>query len=397
MFNRDIYTSDFIRLILSTLFFWLSTNLLVPTIPVHFHGLGYPASSIGLIVGFFALGALLFRIPSGRWVDQYGGTKVLGTGIIVASFSLFLLLFSTSLDVLLIARFLHGASITGFSSAALTINSIMHKPKNQNEAVGIYTLFIMIGNGIAFSSSLFLYRSFGFDTVATLSFVTTALTFLLFPKNIKLPSFAKDNRSISILSVAKNPGVWIPSVCQFGSNFAYGALFAFIPLLFESARASGLIEYYISYAVAVILTRAFIGKILTFFPSIRLLGFLLYGFGITLSLTFLPPTPMSGILIGLLIGFTYGMAFPSLVPIVSNHTRLVERGTAFGVFTVSVDFGAAVGSIFLGSLIDLFGLHWVFAGAAIFLFVLGFIYRKFLQKKLAKEPEIHEIFAISDQ
>lgn len=397
MLNREIYTPNFIRLIFSNLFFWLSTNLLVPTIPVHFHGLGYPASSIGFIVGFFALGALLFRIPSGRWVDRYGGTRVLGTGIVIASFSLFLLLFSTSLDVLLIARFLHGASITGFSAAALTINSIMHKPQNQNEAVGIYTLFIMIGNGIAFSSSLFLYRAFGFDTVATLSFITTALTFLLFPKNIKLPRFDKDSGSISILSVAKNPGVWIPSICQFGSNFAYGALFAFVPLLFESARASGLVEYYIAYAVAVILTRAFIGKILTFFPSIRLLGFLLYGFGITLAFTLLPPSPISGILIGLLIGFTYGIAFPSLIPIVSNHTRLAERGTAFGVFTISVDLGAAVGSIFLGSLIDLFGLHWVFAGAAVFLFILGFIYRSFLQKKLADEPEIHETFVTSEQ
>lgn len=347
MLNREIYTPNFIRLIFSNLFFWLSTNLLVPTIPVHFHGLGYPASSIGFIVGFFALGALLFRIPSGRWVDKYGGTKVLGTGIVIASFSLFLLLFSTSLDVLLIARFLHGASITGFSAAAL-------------------------------------------------SFITTALTFLLFPKNIKLPSFSKDSDPISILSVAKNPGVWIPSICQFGSNFAYGALFAFVPLLFESARASGLVEYYIAYAVAVILTRAFIGKILTFFPSIRLLGFLLYGFGVTLAFTLLPPSPISGILIGLLIGFTYGIAFPSLIPIVSNHTRLAERGTAFGVFTISVDLGAAVGSIFLGSLIDLFGLHWVFAGAAIFLFVLGFIYRSFLQKKLADEPEVHETFITSE-
>lgn len=388
--NRELFTPDFIRLLLSNLFFWLSTNLLVPTIPVHFHQLGYPASTIGMIVGFFALGAVTFRIPSGRWVDQYGSTKVLGTGIVFASLALLLLLFAPSVEVLLFARFLHGASITGFSAAALTINSVMHKPQHQGEAVGIYTLFIMIGNGIAFSSSLFLYHQFGFTTIATLGFLTTALTFFFFPKNIHLPQISGEASKVPLVKIFKNPGVWIPSICQFGSNFAYGALFAFVPLLFESVRAGGLTGYYVAYAVAVILTRIFIGRILTYISSPKLLGFLLYGFGITLACTLIPPGVFSGILLGILIGFTYGIAFPAMIPIVSNHTHLAERGTAFGVFTISVDLGAAIGSIILGSFIDLWGFNWVFAFAALFLFALAFFYRRFLQKKLEQEPEVHE-------
>ena len=391
MFDRNLYTPDFIRLIFSNLFFWMSTNLLVPTIPVHFHSLGYSASVIGMIVGFFALGAVLFRIPSGRWVDKYGSTKVLGTGILIASFALCLLLFPKSMELLLFARFLHGASITGFSAAALTINSIMHKPQYQNDAVGVFTLFIMIGNGIAFASSLFIYRSFGFDVVATCSFITTFLTFLFFPKNIKMPTHFIKKESAPLIKVAKNPGVWIPSICQFGSNFTYGALFAFVPVLFESVHASGLTQYYISYAIAVVLTRAFIRFIVDIMPPIRLLGFLLFGFGITLTCTLIPPSPFSGIIIGLLIGFTYGVAFPVLIPLVSNRTHLAERGTAFGLFTVSVDLGAAAGSIFLGSLIDLFGFQKVFILAAIFVFSLSYLYYRVLRPKLEATPEVHEI------
>jgi len=388
--NRELYTPSFIRLLLSNLFFWMSTNLLVPTIPVHFHNLGYPASAIGAIIGFFALGAVLFRIPSGRWVDRYGSTKVLGTGIIIAGLSLLLLLFSKSTELILLARFIHGASITGFSAAALTINSVMHKSAHQNEAVGAFTLFIMIGNGIAFSSSLFLYRAFDFSTVAGIGFLATILTFLLFPKNIIPPNKSKNAPPISIPEVAKNPGVWIPSICQFGSNFAYGALFAFVPLLFERANASGLTYYYIAYAIAVVLTRIFVARILTFMPSTRLLGLLLYGFGITLACTLIPPGPFSSILLGLLIGFTYGIAFPALIPIVANHTHLNERGTAFGVFTVSVDIGAATGSIFLGVLLDYIPFNPVFIMSAAILMGLGFLYRTFLQPKLEKAPEIHE-------
>ena len=161
MFNRDLYTPTFIRLIFSNLFFWMSVNYLVPVLPVHFHHQGYTTDTIGMIVGFFALGAVLFRIPSGRWVDRYGSVKVLGVGILIAGLSLLLLLYSATLPTLLLARFIHGASITGFSAAALTINSVLHKPQYQNEAVGIFTLFIMIGNGIAFSTALFLYLQFG--------------------------------------------------------------------------------------------------------------------------------------------------------------------------------------------------------------------------------------------
>ena len=57
MFNRDLYTPTFIRLIFSNLFFWMSVNYLVPVLPVHFHPQGYTTDTIGMIVGFFALGA----------------------------------------------------------------------------------------------------------------------------------------------------------------------------------------------------------------------------------------------------------------------------------------------------------------------------------------------------
>ena len=72
----------------------------------------------------------------------------------------------------------------------------------------------------------------------------------------------KEAKKVPLAMVIKNPGVWIPSICQFGSNFAYGALFAFVPILFESVQASGLSHYYMAYAISVILTRVLIGRIL---------------------------------------------------------------------------------------------------------------------------------------
>ncbi len=390
MFNRDLYTPTFIRLIFSNLFFWMSVNYLVPVLPVHFHHQGYTTDTIGMIVGFFALGAVLFRIPSGRWVDRYGSVKVLGIGIFIAGLSLLLLLYSATLPTLLLARFIHGASITGFSAAALTINSVLHKPQYQNEAVGIFTLFIMIGNGIAFSSSLYLYLRFGFDFMVILSFIVALLTFILFPKNIKLTQTTKEVKKVPLTSVIKNPGVWIPSICQFGSNFAYGALFAFVPILFESVQASGLSHYYMAYAISVVLTRVLIGRILNWVPSVRLLGFLLYGFGITLAGMLLPPSPLSATLMGLFIGLTYGISFPALIPIVASHTGLKERGVAFGVFTTSVDIGSAFGSILLGILIQYLGFPPVFTLMALFLFALGMTYQNFLQKKLETTPEAHQ-------
>lgn len=390
MFTREIYTPNFIRLIFSNLFFWMSANLLGPTIPVHFHGLGYSAGAIGLIVGCYALGALLFRVPAGRWVDRYGSTRVLGIGIFFACLSLVLLLTAQSTEMLLLGRFIHGASITGFSSAALTLNSVMHPPKYQGEAVGIYTLFIMIGNGFAFSSSLPIYELFGFSAVATLSVLASALTFLLFPKNIKVPEPIGPQTPIPIIETSKNPGVWIPATCQFGSNFAYGALFTFVPVLFETVRASGLGWYYIAYSIAVVLTRMIVSQITSRIPSEKLLTWLLLGFGITLSLTLLPAGPFTAIVLGLLIGFTYGIAFPAMIPIVSSHTHLAERGTAFGLFTLTVDMGSAVGSILLGVLIGIWGFHWVFGGAALFLFVQAFLYHRYLAPRLAAAPKVSE-------
>lgn len=394
MFSKAIFTPPFIRLLASNLFFWMSVNLLTPTIPVHFHHSGYPPYDIGMIVGFFALGAVLFRIPSGRWVDRLGSTKVLGTGIFFAALALGLLIFANSVPLLLLSRFIYGASITGYSAAALTLNSIMHKPEHQNEAVGIFTLFIMIGNGIAFSSSLFIYNALGFEAVASLSFGFTLLTILLFPKNIPLPHLKKktgeSSETMPLGTVAKNPGVWIPSLCQFGSNFAFGALFTFTPLMFESIGASGLTHYYIAYAISVVLTRAFIGKILARITTVRLLTWLLYGFALTLAIGIMPPSSYSAFLTGSLIGLTYGLIFPALIPVVTQHTHLAERGTAFGLFTISVDIGSAFGSMFLGSLVAFIGFDGVFGAAALILVFMGLLYQFFLRTILEQAPLIKE-------
>ena len=79
-----------------------------------------------------------------------------------------------------------------------------------------------------------------------------------------------------------------------------------------------------------------------------------------------------------------------MIPIVSSHTHLAERGTAFGLFTLTVDMGSAVGSILLGVLIGIWGFHWVFGGAALFLFMQAFLYHRYLAPRLAAAPKVSE-------
>jgi predicted MFS family arabinose efflux permease len=52
---------NLLTLFASTFLFFLNEALLLPTLPVHLASIGYSHTRIGIVLGAFALGVLLFR------------------------------------------------------------------------------------------------------------------------------------------------------------------------------------------------------------------------------------------------------------------------------------------------------------------------------------------------
>jgi MFS family permease len=66
------------------MFFWMSVNFFLPVLPIYYHSLGMDDHQVGLAVGAFSLGSVMFRLFSGKAVDRYGGLPVLTAGVLLS-------------------------------------------------------------------------------------------------------------------------------------------------------------------------------------------------------------------------------------------------------------------------------------------------------------------------
>ena len=78
--------------------------------------MGANKQEIGIVMGCFAIGLLLFRPMLGRLADERGRKIVLLIGTIVAAIAPFGYLVFKSIPLLMLVRVFHGISIAAFTT-----------------------------------------------------------------------------------------------------------------------------------------------------------------------------------------------------------------------------------------------------------------------------------------
>ena len=88
----------------------------MPTLPLYIQDLGASKQQIGIVIGGFAIGLLLFRPMLGRLADQHGRRLLLLIGTIIAAIAPFGYLAFTSIPLLMLVRVFHGISMAAFTT-----------------------------------------------------------------------------------------------------------------------------------------------------------------------------------------------------------------------------------------------------------------------------------------
>lgn len=380
--NNSIYSRTFILLLFANMFFWISNNLFLPVLPLYYHGLGMNDHEVGLAVGVFSIGAVVFRLYAGKAADKYGTIPVITVGIVISIIAIMGYSISATLFSAILVRCLHGAGISGYSAAALTTASLMHDEQHTTEALSIYTLFTMIGMGIAASSANWLFANYGFISIIIMGIASTLLSLLLFPRKPKLTLKPKKSESLPLKDIVANPGIYIATLSLLAINICFGSVMTFLPLLILHLGVQYLTVFYVCYAIAVILSRVWVGKLCVLWTAERLSMYILFLFSVTLAVISQYHSGWILAIGGFGVGISYGLAFPALATIVTAHTQPANRGTAFGFFTMAVDTGFAIGAIGMGIVASLWGYNAVFVVAAGYTFLYTIVYKFWLSKKL---------------
>ena len=139
-----IWTAEFLKISLANAASFTSFNLLLITLPLYIIAIGGSESDVGLMMGVFALTAVVARPFVGAALDRFGRKSVLVVALgrmMVASFSY---IAAFSVLVLLFVRALHGVSFAGAATSAAAYVGDIVPSRRRAEGVGYYGIF---GNG----------------------------------------------------------------------------------------------------------------------------------------------------------------------------------------------------------------------------------------------------------
>jgi MFS family permease len=361
------------------LLFWSSIASLLPTLPLYIEDIGATSQQIGIVMGSFAIGMLIFRPWCSNLADRRGRKIVLLIGMSAAAIAPLGYIFATSIMPLMVLRAFHGISIAAFGTAYIALVGDLAPAKNRGEVIGYMSLVNPIGVAIGPALGGYLQAAAGYTPLFILSAALGLAGMLCIIPIVNPPvddsphTNPTDNQFWGLLL---SPRVRIPAIVMLLIGVVIGTVHTFVPLFIKSTNVDlnpGL--FYTVAAIASFNVRLFIGR-----ASDK------YGRGLFITLSLIAFTlAMIGIwqansapvfLISAFVeGAASGTAIPMMAAMMTDRAQPHERGRIFGVSLVGFDIGIAIAGPILGTIAVQVGYRNMFGyGAGLtFLAILIFL------------------------
>jgi MFS family permease len=361
------------------LLFWSSIGALLSTLPLYVEDLGGSKEQVGIVMGSFAVGLLIFRPQLGELADRRNRKIVLIIGAVVAAIAPLGYQVFTSIPGLIALRAFHGISIAAFTTAYAALISDIAPAENRGEVLGYMTLTGATGLALGPAIGTYIQENASY----TLLFNTTAILGLIsllcvLPiENFPVPQH-EDNLGSeeSFWQMYKSQRVRVPALTMLLIGLAVGTLNTFIPLFIKSIHIDfdcGL--FYTIAAVSSLISRFFtssgsdrIGRGL--FVTLGLIGYTL-----SMLLLWQANSDFSFIMSAILEGVGGGTFLSTMDVVIADRSLPQERGRIFALCVVGFDLGIAIAGPLGGSIAEQVGYSNMFgvAGALTFLAVLIFL------------------------
>lgn len=372
-----IITRDFVLIWIANFFIFLGFQMTLPTLPLFVKELGGTDQLIGIIVGIFTFSALIFRPYAGHALETKGRGVVYLFGLILFVVSVGTFGFMPSIGWLIVMRIIQGIG-WGFSTTASgTIATDLIPPKRRGEGMGYYGMSGNFALALGPALGLTLADVITFPQLFLISAGLGLAAFLL-SMNIKFKKVdeSPDKTKVIKFDLFEKTAV-NPSILLFFITLTFGGIASFLPLHAANQGVEGIQLYFILYAIFLMASRIFAGKIYDQKGDIYVIppGVVMI-FIAMLLLAWLPSTKVM-LIAACFYGFGFGMVQPALQAWAVNAAPNNRKGMANATFFSSFDLGVGVGAILFGQLAFIFNYRVIYYVSA-FSVVLALAYYLFL-------------------
>jgi len=376
--NQKLWTKDFVIISVINFTVTLIFFLLMVTIAGYaMDKFGVSTSTAGLVSSIFIIGTLFGRLGGGRIIGDWGSKKTLFIGLIFFLITTVLYFLALNLPLLMINRLLQGIALGLTSTATGTIIAQILPPERRGEGIGYYSLSAILATAIGPFVGILLSQTFeDFRMIFLVDSILALLCFLVYFV-VKVPALPKKTKQettekkggFKLTNFIEMRAVPI-SLVAFVIGFAYSGVMSFIEFYAEEIDLETAGSYFfIIYAIVILMTRPFTGKLLdirganiVIYPCLVIFAIGMYAFSsATTSLIF-------GIAAAC-IGIGYGN-FNSVAQAVAIKVTPIERlGLATSTYFILYDLGLGVGPYVLGKFVPTIGYRAIFLAMVVVIIV----------------------------
>ncbi|QDW98038.1 MFS transporter [Staphylococcus agnetis] len=375
-----LFTKNYIVNFVVSLLLYLTMYLLIVVITQYaIENYHISDSLAGLVMGLFIVGSLFGRFLTGRFINVMGPKKIVLIGLAAFTVTQCLYFIEGSLILLMIVRFLNGFALAIATTATGTLVALLSPVERRAEGISLFSLSLVIGAAIGPFVGLMLAQHYPTYVLFTLCVGIALCAFVLaLTLNVRfqtqpLKSEDKQFKLSHFVSIPALPIASVILICGLG----YASVLTFIQIYAQQLQLLTLAGYYfIAYAIASILTRPLIGKIMDRYNENKIAypALLLFSVGLAMLAVLSSNTGWLLLTSGALLGIGYGAmtAVCNVAAIkVSNKAHI---GIATSTFYIGLDFGLGFGPFLLGFITTSLGFQAMYGITAIIIFMCIALY-----------------------
>ncbi|KJS13531.1 MAG: multidrug MFS transporter [Peptococcaceae bacterium BRH_c8a] len=387
--KTQLWTKDFIILAGANFFVALTFYLLMTNLAVYaVEEFNASPSKAGLASSIFIIGALVFRLFAGRYIEFIGRKKMLFGGLCLFLLAILLYFAVEDLNLLLVVRFIHGAAFGVAATAMATIVMNIIPRERLGEGTSYFSMSSTLAMAIGPFLGVFISQHAGFTMifVACTLFSMLSVIISLFSH---IPAAIINQAELEAMQGFKLKNFFevkaVPiSIIIAVMGFSFSGILTFLTsytkeiVLIDAASF-----FFIVYAAFILISRPFTGRLLdlkganlVIYPSliIFMLGLVLLS-QVQHSFTLL--------LAGAVIGLGFGTIISCSQAIAVRESPKYRVGLAISTFFICLDGGVGIGPFLLGYIIPILGFRGLYAALAVVVLACIFLYYLLHGKKEA--------------
>ncbi len=358
IFTRDFVLSFFAQFAFSSVFF-----ILIPTIPIYLSRLGTTDAGIGVLVGVLSVSSLILRPLVGRALLKIPEKKFMVGGTLLYTLSSMAYLFAKPFWPLLIVRVIQGIGLAAFQTASFTLITRISPDARRGQSLSYFYLAINIAFALGPSIGMYIMNLFDFTILFLLCTGLSLISLVITLKLESIQGLPLENDSLNDQPFITREAL-PASIMAFMGSIIWGALTAFFPLyaLQQGVANPGL--FFAAMALTLIFGRTVGGRKLDFYPREKIiLPCLIIQIVAMTILVFSTTLPMF-LLVAVVWGVGTAFFYPTLVAYTIDLAGS-SRGPAIGTYLALSDFGAGMGSVIMGIILQFSNFQMMFLSLAL--------------------------------